>query len=183
MVDPIFCFSIQGKSYPYITRDELLEQQGRFRSRFNSYASYADMTVQQIFTEDELKSATHLTANQLSTGIYLSSTGKYQFTTMPLEAQFAPVFSITVMDYDQDGKDDLLLCGNITKMKVRIGKMDANYGMLFKGDGTGKFNYIPQRKSGFTIQGDVRGVLEVNGSLVFSLIGQPLKAYKLSDQK
>lgn len=180
MIDPIFCFYIQGKSYPYITRDELLEQQGRFRSRFNSYASYADMTVQQIFSDEELKSATHLTANQLSTGIFLSSPGKYQFASLPLEAQYAPVFSIKALDYDKDGNRDLLLCGNITKMKVRIGKMDANYGMLFKGDGNGKFAYVPQRISGFKIQGDVRDIVDVNGTLLFSLIGQPLKAYQLA---
>jgi hypothetical protein len=178
MVDPVFCFFIQGKSYPYLTRDELLEQQGRFRQRFNSYASYADRTVSQIFSEEELKSATRLTANQLATGIYLSKGDRYEFMPLPSEAQWAPVFSITVLDYDRDGKEDLLLCGNITKMKVRIGKMDANYGMLFKGDGAGNFSYIPQRFSGFKIQGDVRNVLAIHDKLLFSLIDHPLRMYK-----
>lgn len=181
MVDPVFCFFIQGKSYPYLTRDELLEQQGRFRSRYNSYASYADMTVSQIFSEEELKSATHYTANQLATGIYLSKADRYEFMPLPFEAQFAPVFAIAVLDYDRDGKEDLLLCGNITKMKVRIGKMDANYGMLFKGDGKGNFRYIPQRFSGFKIKGDVRNILTVNDKLLFSLIEQPLLMYQRTE--
>lgn len=181
MVDPVFCFFIQGKSYPYLTRDELLEQQGRFRSRYNSYASYADMTVSQIFSEEELKSATHYTANQLATGIYLSKADRYEFVPLPFEAQFAPVLAIAVLDYDRDGKEDLLLCGNITKMKVRIGKMDANYGMLFKGDGKGNFRYIPQRFSGFKIKGDVRNILMVNDKLLFSLIEQPLLMYQRTE--
>jgi hypothetical protein len=179
-IDPIFCFYIQGKSYPFVTRDELLEQQGRFRKRFNNYASYADITVTEIFTTEELKSAQHLSANNLSTTLFLSTDdNRYMVTQLPIEAQYAPVFTVTLLDYDKDGHQDLLLGGNISKMKVRIGKMDANYGMLMKGDGRGNFKYIPQLESGFKLQGDVRSVMELNGNLIFGLTGQSLKAYKI----
>ncbi len=38
-VDPIFCFYIQGKTYPYVTRDELLDQMSMMRTRFADYKS------------------------------------------------------------------------------------------------------------------------------------------------
>ncbi|MHB1179910.1 MAG: VCBS repeat-containing protein, partial [Daejeonella sp.] len=41
-VDPILCLYIQGKSYPYVTRDELLDQLSVMRTRFPDYKSYAD---------------------------------------------------------------------------------------------------------------------------------------------
>jgi hypothetical protein len=83
------------------------------------------------------------------------------------------------LDFDKDGHKDLLLCGNISKMKVRIGKMDANYGVLLKGDGKRNFKYIRQLESGFKLQGDVRSVVELNSTLIFGITGQSLKAYKI----
>src|SRR4029078_4565729 len=48
-VDPILCFYIQGKSYPYVTRDELLDQMSSMRPRFTNYSDYADQGIKDIF--------------------------------------------------------------------------------------------------------------------------------------
>jgi enediyne biosynthesis protein E4 len=45
-VDPVTTTYIQGKRYPYLTRDELLEQLGFLRSRFNTYKSYSSATLE-----------------------------------------------------------------------------------------------------------------------------------------
>ncbi len=77
-VDPILCFYIQHKSYPYVTRDELLDQMSIMRTRFTDYKSYADATIKDIFTEEEMKDAKHLTANHLSTTYFESGAdGKF----------------------------------------------------------------------------------------------------------
>ena len=158
-------FLYTGKSYPYVTRDELLDQMSIMRTRFTDYKSYADATIKDIFTEEELKDAKHLQANHLATAYFESGAdGKFHEKALPLQAQFSPVFTITAMDYDKDGKQDLLLCGNINHARLRFGKYDANYGVLLKGDGKGNFNYINQQQSGFHIWGDVRSVLNINNS-------------------
>jgi enediyne biosynthesis protein E4 len=97
---------------------------------------------------------------------------------LPLAAQYAPVFTITSMDYNSDGKKDLLLCGNINQARLRFGKINANYGVLLQGDGKGSFHYIPQKESGFHLWGDVRSVIPVNNELLFGINGQAIKAYK-----
>jgi hypothetical protein len=178
-VDPIFCFYIQHQSYPYVSRDELLEQISMMRSRFPDYKSYADASLTDIFTALELKGAGHLQANNLATTCFLSdSKGKLHSSSLPLQVQFSPVYTITSLDYDHDGKQDLLLCGNINKARLRLGKYDANYGTLLKGDGKGHFEYIPQLKSGFKLWGDVRSAIEVNHTLLFGVNQQGVKAYK-----
>ncbi|WP_179414576.1 VCBS repeat-containing protein [Mucilaginibacter sp. E4BP6] len=178
-VDPILCFYIQHKSYPCVTRDELLDQISMMRARFPDYKSYADATINQIFTPEEMKGAIHLSANCLSTVCFISnSKGKLHQIALPLQAQFSPVFTITTLDYDHDGNDDLLLCGNINHARIHFGKYDANYGVLLKGDGKGDFTYVDQPQSGFKLQGDVRSVLEINNTLFFSLNGTGVKAYK-----
>ena len=56
-VDPFLCCYIQGRSYPYVSRDELLDEIYPMRKKFTSYKSYADATLQDIFSEAELKDA------------------------------------------------------------------------------------------------------------------------------
>ncbi len=182
-IDPIFTFYIQGKSYPAVTRDELLEQMTVMRSRFTDYKSYANATVEDIFTQEELQDARHLKANELNT-MYFTSTGKgkLQEQTLPREVQSSPVFTITPLDYNQDGYKDLLLCGNISQARLRFGKNDANYGQLLKGDANGKFTYVPQRLSGFTLKGDVRSVVAIDNILLFGINQQKTEAYRLRDK-
>jgi hypothetical protein len=101
---------------------------------------------------------------------------------LPIHAQFSPVFTITPFDYDKDGNEDVLLCGNINHARLRFGKYDANYGMLLKGDGKGNFTYINQQQSGFNLWGDVRSVLNINNTLLFGINQQAMKAYKLKQR-
>jgi hypothetical protein len=179
-IDPILCFYIQHKSYPYLTRDELLDQMSIMRPRFPDYNSYADASINQVFTPEEMKNAGHLTANYLATACFISTgkSSKLLLTSLPQEAQYAPVFTINLLDYDGDGNNDLLLCGNIDHTRVRFGRYDANYGVLLKGDGKGLFSYISQQRSGFKLTGDVRSVIEINGTYLFGVNGRGIKAYR-----
>jgi hypothetical protein len=180
-VDPIMSFYIQGKSYPYVTRDEMLDQMSIMRTRFQDYKSYAEATVTDIFTPEELKDASHLSSNFLKTAYFENNaSGKLKEKTLPLAVQSSPVYTITSLDFDQDGKKDLLFCGNSNRARLRFGKYDANYGILLKGDGKGNFNYIPQNKSGFALKGDVRSVLPLGNMLLFGINQQEVKAYKLA---
>ncbi|MDX2248258.1 MAG: VCBS repeat-containing protein [Bacteroidia bacterium] len=181
-IDPLFCFYIQGKSYPYITRDELLRQLGGLRARFNSYESYADVTLSDIFKKEDLETAGHLEMNHRETTLFLSGeSGKYNVSPLPIQAQYAPVYTLTILDYNEDGNDDVLLCGNNSHAKLRLGKLDANYGTLLRGDGKGGFAYVNQTQSGFRLEGDVRSVVEVNGIFVFGICEGGVKAYRKND--
>ena len=178
-VDPILCFYIQHKTYPYVTRDELLEQMSIMRTRFTDYQSYSNTTLDEVFTSDELKNAKHLQANDLTTSYFEGSAdGKFHKKDLPLQAQFSPVFTINALDYNNDGNMDLILCGNMNQARIRFGKYDANFGMLLKGDGKGHFNYVTQQESGFHIRGDVRTVLSIKNNLLFGINQQPIKVYQ-----
>lgn len=177
-VDPILCFYIKDTSYPYVSRDELLDQMSIMRTRFTDYNTYADVTLKTIFTEDELKDANHLQANYLKTAYFESgSNNKFYEKALPLQVQFAPVYTITSLDYNNDGKQDVLFCGNINRARLRFGKDDANYGVLLRGDGKGNFSYVNQQQSGFHLRGDVRSVVNINNTLLFGINQSSIKAY------
>lgn len=179
-IDPIFCYYIQHKSYPYVSRDELFNQIPMISTRFPTFKSYADATINEIFTPDEMEGVKRLQANDLSTSFFeFGADGKFHKKALPIQAQFSPVFTITPLDYDKDGNIDLLLCGNINQARLRFGKSDANYGVLLKGDGKGNFQYINQVQSGFHIWGDVRSVLSLKKVLLFGINQKDIKSYQL----
>ena len=180
-VDPILCFYNKGKSYPYITRDEMLDQISIMRGRYPDYKSYADATYNDIFTKSEREGATRLEANTLKTTLFLlDANNKFQEKPLPIEVQAAPIFTITPLVYfHKDGTKDLLLAGNINHARLKFGKYDANFGLLLRGDVNGNFSTVKQQEAGFRLQGDVRSVIELKNVLLFGVNQEGLKAYKL----
>ncbi|MES2457312.1 MAG: VCBS repeat-containing protein [Bacteroidota bacterium] len=180
-VDPILCFYIMGKSYPYLTRDEMLDQMSIMRPRFPDYKSYAEATLKEVFTDEEREGAKTLKANCLKTAYFESkANGKFKEMILPAQAQFSPVFTITPLDYNGDGHKDLLLCGNIYQSRIRFGRYDANHGVLLKGDGKGGFTYIPEQQSGLRLKGDVRSVITVDNILLVGINQQKMRAFQFN---
>jgi hypothetical protein len=154
------------------------------RKRFSNFKSYADITMDDLFKTNDLKDAGHLAADHMSTTCFLSnSTGKYAVADLPKEAQYSPIFSIVHTDFNGDGNTDLLLSGNNSHTKLRLGKFDANYGVLLAGDGKGKFRYIAQDESGFKVWGDVRSCIQLDDKIYFGINGRKIVAYEHSKQK
>ncbi|HET8736232.1 MAG TPA: VCBS repeat-containing protein [Pricia sp.] len=180
-IDPIFCFYIQGKSYPYVTRDELLRQLAPLRSTFTNYKSYSNATLQDIFSPEALGKAKKLTANHMKTTLFLSKPdGGYKMTALPLQAQYSPVYSILVLDGDGDGHKDILLLGNNHYFKLRLGKFDANLGVFLKGDGHGKFRYIGQVESGLKVQGMVQSSTKIDDMILLGIHNGAVQSYQMN---
>jgi hypothetical protein len=161
-IDPILCYYIDGVSYPAASLDDLTDQLPSLKKKFPAYKDYAVATIHDLFTNEELKSALILKAQTMQT-MYLENQGSKGFLMhkLPLEAQYSPVYGITSVDANHDGKKDLLLCGNNTWTRIKFGRYSANHGVLLLGDGKGNFSYVPQYKSGLKIRGNVRSVVSV----------------------
>ncbi|AGA80107.1 VCBS repeat-containing protein [Echinicola vietnamensis] len=181
-IDPLMERYVQGEAYPFASRDELLDQLYGMRSKFTDYETYSKAKMEDILTKEQLEQAAKLTVNELRT-LYLENMGDgFKLHFLPIEAQFAPVYSIEVMDYDENGTLDILLGGNQTYSRLSIGVMDANYGQVFLGDGQGNFEFLPQNKSGLAIKGDIKSILPLTlpggKFLLFGLNNQGIIAYK-----
>ncbi len=162
-VDPLICYYMQGNSYPMASRDEMTDQIVSLRQRFPTYDSYANATIEDILTPEQLKTAKQLSANYFETTYFENNKGVFEARKLPLQANFFPVYAISTCDFDHDGKQDILLAGNTDHARIKIGKIDAGYGVLLKGDGKGHFEYVPQLKSGLSVRGCTRDLIKLNG--------------------
>jgi enediyne biosynthesis protein E4 len=180
-IDPILVSYIQGKPYPFASRDEITDQMYSLRSKFPDYATYAQATVAQVIGVQQLKSAQKLFADELKSYYFENSPEGFVGKALPIEAQFAPIHAIFPLDFDQDGHLDFIVGGNQTYTRLRLGVIDANYGQLFKGNGKGEFHLVPQRVSGFQIKGDIKTIIShptEPDSYLFGINNQEVISYK-----
>lgn len=180
-VDPLFCYYIEGQSYPYLTRDELLGQLSGLRSKYTNYQSYSNATITDIFSEPELQQANTLSANRMETTLLLSGDGKYKLSPLPIQTQYAPVYAIVQSDFNTDGYSDMIIFGNNDYFKLRLGKFDANYGTLLLGNGKGGFTYVEQIASGLKVNGGISSALFVDDLIYLRKPGKPMEVYKISN--
>ncbi|CAN5407212.1 VCBS repeat-containing protein [soil metagenome] len=182
-IDPFLNCYVQGTSYPFVSRDELNEQIYPMRKKFTSYKDYSTATMTTIFNSDDMAKAGKLTAAECNTVCYLNRNGKFEKVILPLQAQFSAVTKIITEDFDKDGKQDLLLLGNRSDNRLKIGAIDANYGCLLKGDGKGNFTYIAQAQSGLSVKGDVKSaeIITVSNEkyLLIGVADGPMQFYKM----
>jgi hypothetical protein len=143
--------------FPLVLRHDLMMQIPILKKKYLKYENYRDQTINDIFSEAELKDANLLHAYELRTGILLNDgTGKFSFQELPIEAQYAPMFAISIFDYDLDGKMDIILGGNQYLVKPEMGRYDASYGVFLKGHGNGQFTSLSTIDSGLALQGVIR---------------------------
>ena len=177
-VDPFISYYIQGKEYPLAGRDEALDQYLPFRKKFTNYASYARATFGELLSEEELKSADQRRVVQLRSGILLNEKGALRFQILPQQAQQFPVAAIGIADFDGDGHPDLLLAGNLTKARIRIGTMDAGHGLLLLGDGKATFRPVNAARLGVDLKGEVKDLLRVGDTWVVARNNAAIRTLK-----
>jgi len=151
----------QGTSYPIAMRDELLGALPSLKARYPRYKDYANQTVRDIFSPQQLAGAIFKQARTFATTLVRNNgDGSFTLVPLPYEAQLAPVYGILVGDFDRDGTADLLLAGNFDGVQPAIGAMRASYGLLLRGDGRerGDLMPVPARESGFFVPGQARDI-------------------------
>lgn len=158
---------LDQKTLPFALRGDLARQMPTVKSKFLKYADYANKTVLEIFPTEALKKAQFFRANTFATTLFENiGKGSFREVTLPAMTQITPVFGIAVWDIDRDGKKDLILGGNLRRVKPQIGELTAGYGMVLKGIGKNQFKPLPAFQTGLRIQGEIRDIRPVGPFLV-----------------
>lgn len=161
--EPLLTWYIQGKSYPFNSRDELVEQMPQLNKKFLKYADYANATIEDIVGSDRAAKSARFYVRHTETGLLINDNGRFKFKALPVEAQFSMANGIVYKDFDRDGIEDILLSGNFYPFRAQQGRCDASIGCLLKGNGKGSFTPLSRKISGVYIDGDARDMTEVKG--------------------
>lgn len=176
-IDPFMSYFIGEQAYPAAGRDEALEQVVLLRKQYTSYEAFGRATLPDLLgsTFDQ---AHRSDITFTETCLLENTPAGFVVRPLPIQAQFGPVHAVAVQDFDQDGLPDLLLAGSQSKFRLRIGRMDANAGVLLRNRGKFAFEYVTQTRSGLRLSGDVKDVEVIGQRLVFSINNNKPLIYK-----
>ena len=161
-IDPIMTKYYGDKSYPMPQRKDLLKQLPVMQRKLASYAKYSKATIEDLVGDMGLKDALHLKSDILySAFIRNNGDGSFSIEKLPIEAQFSTVFGLFADDFDQDGKLDVLLAGNLYGAQVESGPYDSSIGLLLKGQGDASFLAVNTAESGINLPTEVRDIKAV----------------------
>jgi hypothetical protein len=162
VVDPVCTYYVQGQNYPIYHRNQMIDQMPFIQVKYDRYEDFAKATTNDIFSEEQLESV-YVRDSRFFNTAYIENLGdgSFEIQSLPIEAQFAPVFGILANDYNRDGNCDILLTGNSYSSNVEDGQYDALIGLYLEGDGTGDFKPLLSRESGFFVDGDAKGMAEL----------------------
>jgi hypothetical protein len=174
------------REYPANVRDDAFKQMISLRTKFTNYRSYAEATLKDLFSNEQLKGALRLKATELRS-CYFRNDGHGKFTMIPLpqEAQISTLNAMVADDFDADGNIDLVVNGNDFSTDVSIGQSDALNGMYLKGDGKGNFKSLKINQSGIYLPGDGKALIKLRGGgngymLAASEHRGPLRLFRLN---
>ena len=124
--------------------------------RVRRFVEYADASIEQVLGPATAR-VTRRPITTLDHMVFLNRGDHFESAPLPLEAQFAPAFGVTVADYDGDGAEDVFLAQNFSFTALGLPRYDAGRGLLLKGNGRGELAALDARASGIVIHGDQRG--------------------------
>ncbi len=189
-IDPIVTVFLKDqkgvkKEYTAMNRDDIVSQLPGVRKKFLTYKEFAKADIHQIFSEDEMKGALILHANNFKS-CYLKNNGggKFELHPLPGLAQTAPLNGMVVDDFNSDGNLDVAINGNEYGNEVFNGRYDAMNGLVLLGNGKGAFTAQPILQSGLYIPGDGKALIKLRNHnnkylLAASQNLGPLKIFEL----
>lgn len=126
------------------------------REHYPTHAAYGMAGVDELLAGQSAP-VVRLQAQVLASGVFFNRGGRFEFKPFPAEAQFSPVFGISVADLDGDGAEDILLAQNFFANQPGTPRLDAGQALWLKGDGKGGLAPVPAAESGLAVYGEQRG--------------------------
>ena len=161
-LEQILTYYNGSKDYPLASRDLMIENIPFLQEKYPTYADYAGEAIDDIFTKDQLQSATLRQVVEFASVVMINN-GNETFTKniLPIEAQFSPNYSLLIDDINNDGFQDLITGGNFSGVPPDLGRYDASFGEIFLGDGQGSFTSLNFHTSGFVVNGEIRQMKKI----------------------
>lgn len=159
--EQVLTYYLDGNEIEFANRGELIRQIPVIKKRFLLAQDFAKASLDEIFTEEKLKTADTLTANYFSNAILMND-GKLNFSIQPMPwlAQLSTLKTAAVIDANGDNLPDILLAGNYYDNNIQMGRNDADFGTILVNKGNGKFDATSI--NGLQIKGQVRHIQKIN---------------------
>lgn len=188
VVDPI-CTSFWKdqnglmQEYPVNYMDELFAQSPFFRKLFTSYTTFSYTNMNGIYQTDTINRNRVRFANTTQSMVLWNEKTKWIAEVLPGELQNTPLTQSLIYDFNQDGKNEILLCGNDHSYDVSTGNYDAGRGIILGFGQDRKLKVYKPAETGLSIMGQVNSLALISKPEPIILVGinrKPLQLYRFN---
>ena len=127
---------------------------------------------------EKLSSAKRYYASQMASVLLVNNNNKFTPQPLPTEAQWYPVYAISIADISHDGKKDIVTGGNQSYSRIKFGAYSSGKGDVFFQDAQGKLKRMTPAKTGLNVKGDIRNAVVTGNKIVFGINNEKPLVYK-----
>ncbi|MEL7147593.1 MAG: FG-GAP-like repeat-containing protein, partial [Bacteroidota bacterium] len=156
--DIVLSYHYEGEQFPLRGRQCSSEQMPGIKEKFKSYNEFAAANLTAVYSENALEEAEiHFSVSSFASQIWWSNEdGNYNREILPPYCQLSAINAIIIEDVNQDGRQDLILGGNLFASEVETKRNDASIGVYLQATGSEQFEVVPYAQSGLLLSGDVK---------------------------
>ena len=127
---------------------------------FTRFEPYARSSLQEVFTPEQLSSATHYKANDLASKILISEQGKhFRVVDLPTCCQLSFVTSSANVYIKESNQNYVLTVGNSYYTDAQFGRHDSSHGCLSEIPKSENINQTSISTISLNLAGDIRKVV------------------------
>lgn len=178
--EQILAMHYDEKLYPIVQLKDLWMQIPSLKKKYLKFENYKNVTMDKLFDASTIRDSEVKKVYNLSSVSLYNKRGKgFDIKELPFMAQLSPIFSIISDDINNDGVMDLILGGNLSKVKPEFGPNSSSYSTLLLGNKDKRFKYVNSKLSGLFISGEIRDLdkIKINSkdSYIFAVNNSKLK--------
>jgi hypothetical protein len=185
-MDKIMTYTVDGKDMPVFLKRDMEEQIPGLKKQNLRHKDYATKSIQQLFSQDLIKSATVKEFNYAPSCVAINKgNGQFSIKELPVMAQLSCINAVQPVDVNGDGYIDLVSGGNQFGFLPQFEKLDGCFGDVMINDGKGGFTWQESKKTGLDLRGELRDIAIIKnkkGTYLFFLQNNEFPLlYKLND--
>lgn len=133
------------------------EQMPFISKKYESYASFASASIDEILGEQKIDNGIKLKAVDFNSYVLLNENGHFKFQKLPSLAQISPINDIVLKDVNKDDKLDIITIGNDYNTEYETPRLDAGNGLVLINKG-GNFEALNISESGLYCRNDAKKI-------------------------
>jgi len=153
-----------GELFPVRGKSCSTQQIPNIKKISHTYDIFGKSTVSDLYGSNNLEVSLHLSSYNFKSGVLKNNgNGNFEFIPFPDIAQLSSINDILIKDINKDGKDDLIIAGNLFTSEIETPRNDAGYGMVLINKGNFKFVPMEAAQSGLFLPYDVKNLNWLKG--------------------
>jgi len=161
--DKVITYTVGGKDMPVVVKRELEEMVPSIKKHSLKHIEYANKSIQEIFSPEDVKAAIVKTLDYPSSIIAINKGGgQFEIMVLPAMTQLSCINNIEVSDLNKDGKLDLILGGNHFDYQPQYERLDASFVEVLIQKQNSQFEVLDPTQSGILLKGQMRDIKKIN---------------------